>query len=113
MIRVKRVYQEPESVDGLRILVERLWPRGLKKEQVRADLWFKEVAPSPQLRAWFGHDPDKWAEFCRRYRAELEERSDLLAFLRQKSREGTVTLIYAARDEKHNSALALKGFLEG
>lgn len=113
MIRVKRVYQEPESVDGLRILVERLWPRGLKKEQVRADLWFKEVAPSPQLRAWFGHDPYKWEEFCRRYRAELEERSDLLAFLRQKSREGTVTLIYAARDEKHNSALALKGFLEG
>ncbi|MDP3183046.1 MAG: DUF488 domain-containing protein [Desulfobaccales bacterium] len=113
MIRVKRVYQEPESQDGLRILVERLWPRGLTKEQARADLWLKEVAPSPQLRTWFGHDPYKWAEFCRRYRAELEERLDLLAFLRQKSREGTVTLIYAARDEEHNSALALKAFLEG
>jgi len=113
MIRLKRVYQEPEREDGLRVLVERLWPRGLKKEQVAVDLWLKEVAPSPELRTWFGHDPAKWEEFCRRYRSELENQPEPVNFLKEKSREGTVTLVYAARDERHNAALALKIFLEG
>ena len=113
MIRLKRVYQEPEREDGLRVLVERLWPRGLKKEQVAVDLWLKEVAPSPQLRTWFGHDPAKWEEFCRRYWAELENQAEPVNILKEKSREGTVTLVYAARDERHNAALALKIFLEG
>jgi uncharacterized protein YeaO (DUF488 family) len=113
MIRLKRVYQEPEREDGLRVLVERLWPRGLKKEQVAVDLWLKEVAPSPQLRTWFGHDPAKWEEFCRRYRSELENQPAPVNILKEKSREGTVTLVYATRDERHNAALALKIFLEG
>lgn len=84
---------------------------GSSKEQVKVHLWLKEVAPSPQLRTWFAHDPAKWGEFCRRYRTELAGRPDLLNFLREKSREGTVTLVYAARDEQHNAARALKNLL--
>jgi uncharacterized protein YeaO (DUF488 family) len=113
MLKLKRVYEEASPQDGVRILVERLWPRGLTKAQVAADLWLKDVAPGPELRTWFGHDPARWEEFRRRYRAELQEKTDLLELLRTKSREGPVTLIYAARDEQHNAALALAEILEG
>lgn len=112
MIRLKRVYEEPSEEDGLRILVERLWPRGLTKEHAAVGLWLKDVAPSPEIRIWFGHDPAKWEEFCKRYWAELEKKQELINLLKQKSKEGTVTFIYAARDEEHNGAVALNAFLE-
>jgi len=112
MVKLKRIYLAPALEDGVRILVERLWPRGLRKEDAAVDLWLKEVAPSPELRTWFGHDPAKWEEFQRRYRQELAAKPDLLKMLRQKVREGPVTFVYAARDEAHNAALALKKFLE-
>jgi len=112
MVRLKRIYLAPAPEDGERILVERLWPRGLKKEDAAVDLWFKDVAPSPELRTWFGHDPAKWQEFQRRYRGELAGKGEVLEMLRQKARQGPVTLVYAARDEAHNAALALKKVLE-
>lgn len=112
MIRLKRVYEEPSEEDGVRILVERLWPRGLTKEQAAVDLWLKDVAPSPELRAWFSHDPSKWAEFCERYWAELRSKKSLISLLKRKGGEGTVTLVYAARDEEHNSAVALRIYIE-
>jgi uncharacterized protein YeaO (DUF488 family) len=92
--------------------VERLWPRGLTKERAKIDLWLKEVAPSSELRTWFGHDPTQWARFRERYWAELEQKEDIVNLLRQKSKKGIVTFVYAARDEGHNSAVALKAFLE-
>jgi uncharacterized protein YeaO (DUF488 family) len=110
-IRLKRVYEEPSPDDGLRILVERLWPRGLSKRRAAVDEWMKDIAPSPELRRWFGHDPAKWEEFRGRYWAELERNQDAVAELRRKIREGTVTLVYAARDEQHNAALALWEYL--
>jgi uncharacterized protein YeaO (DUF488 family) len=112
MIRLKRAYEKPSRDDGFRVLVERLWPRGVSKEEARLDLWLKDVAPSTQLRRWFGHDPARWKEFQQRYRAELKDRKDALKLLREKAREGTVTLVYAARDEEHNGALVLKKVLE-
>ncbi len=112
MIKLKRVYENPAQEDGLRILVERLWPRGLAKEHAAIDMWLKDIAPSPELRKWFAHDPDKWKDFCERYRKELNQKQDLITILKEKNREGTVTFVYAAKDEKHNSALALKMFLE-
>lgn len=113
MLKLKRVYLPPNPEDGLRVLVERLWPRGFTKDRAAVDLWLREVAPSPELRRWFGHDPVKWREFYRRYWQELEGKKEQTDFLQQKSREGIVTLVYAARDEEHNAALALKWFLEG
>ncbi len=110
-IHLKRAYAEHSRGDGLRILVERLWPRGLSKERAAVDLWLKEIAPSPELRRWFGHDPDKWEEFQKRYWAELAANPDALAELRRKVREWPVTFVYAARDEQHNGALALKEYL--
>ncbi len=113
MIAVKRAYDPPAAEDGLRVLVERLWPRGLSKQRARIDLWLKDIAPSTELRKWFAHDPTRWEEFQRRYRAELREKGDLVKLLRKPSREVRVTLVYAARDEAHNSALVLKRFLTG
>ncbi len=113
MIQLKRVYEKPARTDGLRVLVERLWPRGISKERAAVDLWLKEVAPSAELRQWFAHDPAKWPEFQRRYRAELRDNKEAVRTLKQKARQGAVTLVYAARDEEHNGALALKRFLEG
>ena len=113
MIKLKRAYEKPSRDDGSRILVERLWPRGLTKERAAVDLWLKEVAPSPELRQWFGHDPARWEQFQKRYWKELEENEAAVQLLKQKGELGTVTLVYAARDEGHNSALALKRFLEG
>lgn len=112
MIKVKRAYDKPSRADGFRVLVDRLWPRGLKKEDARLDLWLKEAAPSMELRKWFGHDPARWKEFESRYRRELKGQKEALKFLRQKRREGDVTLIYAARDEEHNGALVLKKAVE-
>jgi uncharacterized protein YeaO (DUF488 family) len=113
MIQLKRVYEEPSKKDGMRVLVERLWPRGLTKERAAVDLWLKDVAPSPELRKWFGHDPARWEQFQERYQKELRKQEDAVQLLKQKGKEGTVTLVYAARDEEHNGALALKGFLQG
>lgn len=112
MIQRKRVYEKPSRKDGLRILVDRLWPRGLTKERAAVKLWLKDVAPSPELRKWFGHDPAKWEQFQVRYRKELRENKDALELLREKSEERNVTLLYAARDEEHNEAVVLKKILE-
>jgi uncharacterized protein YeaO (DUF488 family) len=113
MFKLKRAYEEPSDEDGLRVLVERLWPRGLTKERAAIDLWLKEIAPSAELRKWYGHDPAKWAEFQKRYRAELQANAEAVKQLKQKGKGSTVTLVYAARDEEHNSALVLKMLLEG
>jgi uncharacterized protein YeaO (DUF488 family) len=112
-LNLKRVYEAPSPRDGLRVLVERLWPRGLSRERAAVDLWLKDVAPSPELRKWFGHDPARWQEFRTRYWAELRDKKDAIKLLKQKRKEGAVTLVYAARDEEHNGALALRQFLEG
>jgi uncharacterized protein YeaO (DUF488 family) len=112
MIKLKRAYEKPAKDDGERILVERLWPRGLTKLEAKIDLWLKEIAPSTELRRWFGHDPDKWDEFRLRYQKELKQKDDLIKLLKRKAKAGTITLIYAARDEEHNGALVLQRFLQ-
>ena len=112
MIKLKRAYEKPARDDGERILVERLWPRGLTKLQAKVDLWLKDVAPSAELRKWFGHDPDRWGEFRRRYQKELRSKEDLIKLLKRKAKAGKITLIYAARDEEHNGALVLRQFLQ-
>jgi len=113
MIKLKRVYEEPSQADGLRVLVERLWPRGFTKEHASIDLWLKGVAPSTELRKWFGHDPKRWEPFRQRYLAELRGKKDLIDLLKQEEKEGTITLVYATRDEEHSGALVLKDFLAG
>jgi uncharacterized protein YeaO (DUF488 family) len=113
MIKLKRVYESPSPEDGLRVLVDRLWPRGLTKERAAVDLWAKDVAPSTELRKWFGHDPARWNQFRMRYRKELQEKKDVLQELKKKSKGHTVTLVYGARDENHNEALVLKKVLAG
>ncbi len=110
-ILLKRAYETPSAADGTRVLVDRLWPRGLTKARAAVDLWLKEVAPSTELRQWFGHDPEKWTEFKRRYRTELKDNS-ALSELAALARRGRVTLVYAARDELHNAAVVLKQVLE-
>jgi uncharacterized protein YeaO (DUF488 family) len=112
MIKLKRAYEKPAKDDGERILVERLWPRGLTRLRAKIDLWLKDVAPSTELRRWFGHDPNKWDEFRRHYQKELKENNDLIKLLKRKAKAGTITLTYAARDEEHNGALVLKRFLQ-
>jgi uncharacterized protein YeaO (DUF488 family) len=110
-VMLKRAYEAPAKSDGERILVDRLWPRGVAKAKAGIDLWLKEVAPSTELRQWFGHDPEKWAEFEKRYRAELKA-NPALAELRAHARQGDVTLVYAARDQLHNEAVVLKRILD-
>ena len=112
MIRLKRAYDAPSPQDGLRILVERLWPRGVSKAKAAVDLWLKDLAPSTELRKWFGHDPEKWDEFQERYRSELGEKGDLLVLLKHRTTEGNVTFVFAASDKQRNSAVALKEYLE-
>jgi uncharacterized protein YeaO (DUF488 family) len=112
MIKLKRAYEEPAKKDGFRILVERLWPRGISKEQADIQLWAKEVAPSAGLRKWYGHDVARWKEFKKRYWGELKGKEESLEEIRSRARKSTVTFVYAARDEEHNSALALKEYLE-
>ena len=110
---MKRVYEQPSRTDGIRILVDRLWPRGLTKEKAAVKLWLKDVAPSSELRKWFGHEPAKWSQFQARYRKELRRKKDAINLLRQKSNDRTVTLLYGARDDEHNEAVVLKKVLEG
>jgi uncharacterized protein YeaO (DUF488 family) len=112
MFQLKRVYDEPSPDDGFRVLVERLWPRGIRKERAALDLWLKDIAPSPELRKWFDHDPAKWKEFQQRYAEELKDKKDSVQLLKDKAKQGTVTLLYAAHDTEHNGALALKRILE-
>lgn len=112
MIKLKRVYEAPSVTDGLRVLVDRLWPRGLTRNRAAVDLWLKEVAPSTELRKWFGHDPAKWKQFQVRYRKELRAGHDAISLLKEKSKQGTVTLLYGARDTEHNEALLLKALLD-
>jgi uncharacterized protein YeaO (DUF488 family) len=110
-IAIKRVYQEPAHADGFRILVDRLWPRGLSKEKAKVDLWLKEVAPSTELRKWFQHDPPKWTEFQKRYKQELKSKGDQLDLIKEKLHHGPVTLLYGAKDEEHNEAVVLLSML--
>jgi uncharacterized protein YeaO (DUF488 family) len=112
MIKLRRVYDEPRPSDGFRVLVDRVWPRGLKKEQAAIDHWLKEVAPSTELRKWFGHEPAKWDGFRERYAKELEERPEAVRFLVEKGRKETVTLLFGAKDVERNNAVALKEYLE-
>ena len=112
MIRVKRAYESPEVDDGTRILVDRLWPRGVKKEQLSLHGWIRDVAPSDELRKWFGHDPSRWEEFKKRYFVELDRKPEVLKSLLETIRDGNVTLLYAAQDKEHNNAVALKEYLE-
>jgi uncharacterized protein YeaO (DUF488 family) len=112
MIRLKRAYEAASPGDGLRILVERLWPRGVSKQKARIDLWLKDIAPTTELRKWYGHDPKRWPQFHKRYWAELKGHGDVLTLLRHVTEERAVTFVYAAGDQERNSAVALKEFLE-
>jgi uncharacterized protein YeaO (DUF488 family) len=112
MIRVKRAYDAPAPEDGARFLVDRLWPRGIKKEALGINGWLKEIAPSDELRRWFGHSANKWDEFQRRYFAELDEKPELLQSIQEATYQGNVTLVYSARDEEHNNAVALQAYLK-
>lgn len=111
-VKVKRVYESIQRSDGPRFLVERFWPRGVKKEKLKLDAWLKDVAPSDALRRWFGHDPAKWDEFQRRYQAELDANPTGWKPLLEASRQGNITLLYSARDTEHNNAIVIKDFLE-
>lgn len=112
MFRTKRVYEKPDAGDGLRVLVDRLWPRGLTKEKARVDLWLKDIAPSHGLRKWSHQDPERWEEFKRRYFAELAEKAGLVEDLKARSRQSTVTLLFGARDTARNNAVALLEYLK-
>ena len=113
-VRLKRAYEPPAKEDGYRVLVERLWPRGMKKESLRLDEWLKDISPSPELRKWYGHELERWPEFQKRYAQELKQEParELLENLVERARHGTVTLVFAAKDEEHNSALLVKRELE-
>lgn len=103
-LKIKRVYEDPEDSDGFRILVDRIWPRGLAKETAGIDLWLKEIAPSTELRKWFGHDPKKWDDFKKKYEEEMDEKQEELSIIKQQIKKGSVTLVYGAKDELHNQA---------
>jgi uncharacterized protein YeaO (DUF488 family) len=111
-IRLKRAYEKKGGRDGTRVLVDRVWPRGVRKQEAGIDQWLKEIAPSTPLRKWFGHDPEKWPEFKERYFRELDQNEALVAKLSEVNRKGTVTLVFAAKDEKYNNAVALREYLE-
>jgi len=112
MIKLKRAYEAASPDDGLRILVERLWPRGVSKQKAQIDLWLKNLAPSTELRKWYGHEPSRWSQFRKRYLAELEAMDDVVALLKYVTKEKVVTFVYAASDQERNSALVLKELLE-
>ncbi len=111
VISIKRVYDGYKRGDGFRILVDRLWPRGESKEKAHIDLWLKEIAPSTELRKWFGHDPKKWADFKKKYHAELKDKNDLIKQIIDEAKKRHVTLVYGAKDEEHNQAVALLEYL--
>mgnify|MGYP001553602905 FL=1 len=110
-MKIKRVYEQPDKEDGTRILVDRLWPRGLTKEKAGVDLWLKDIAPSTELRKWFGHEPAKWDDFTKRYLAELKENKKTVSLLKEKTEQENVTLLYGAKDQEHNEALVLLNYL--
>jgi uncharacterized protein YeaO (DUF488 family) len=110
-LRLKRAYEPPEASEGYRVLIDRLWPRGVSKEEARLDEWARELAPSSELRRWFGHDPAKFDEFRRRYRQELDAHDEKLRDLRRRARNGRLTLVYGARDSEHNDAVVLAEML--
>ena len=112
-LKVKRIYEKFQKSDGFRILVDRLWPRGIKKVDAHIDLWLKEIAPSDALRKWFNHDPQKWPEFQKRYAQELKSKGEVIDIIYQEEQKHTVTLLYGAKETEHNNAIALKNFLEG
>jgi uncharacterized protein YeaO (DUF488 family) len=112
MIKIKRIYDLASPKDGKRILVDRLWPRGIRKDEAKIDEWLKDIAPSNELRKWFSHDPSKWQEFKKRYEKELKDKSLILKRIRNEVKTGTITLLYAAKDEEYNNALVLKEILE-
>lgn len=112
MIRIKRAYEVAGDDDGYRVLIDRLWPRGIRKTELPLDAWDKELAPSNELRKWFGHDPSRWEEFSRRYRDELAQDGERLRELAERARCGSVTLVYAARDTEHNNAVVVRELLE-
>lgn len=112
-IRLKRVYEEPAKNDGARVLVDGIWPRGITKNGLEMDAWRKDVAPSSELRKWFGHDAKKWTEFKKRYLSELKEKKHLAEELLQEQKHGTITLLYSAKDRSNNHALVLQEYLEG
>ena len=112
-LNIKRVYEKPDKQDGKRVLVDRLWPRGLTKEKADIDLWLKGIAPTTELRKWFNHDAAKWEEFQKRYRNELNNNKEQVSLLKDQLKKGIVTLVYGARDEEHNEALVLKEWLNG
>ena len=112
-IKLKRAYSPPSARDGKRILIDRLWPRGVRKSDAAIDRWIKEIAPSTTLRKWFGHDPARWQEFRRRYAAEIRDHADPLAELHAAARKGPITLVFGARDELHNDAIVLRDVLLG
>lgn len=111
-IKIKRAYESPEKDDGVRILIDRLWPRGITKEKARIDLWLKDLAPSTELRQWFGHDPEKWEEFKKRYFAELDKNPEAVETLRAQAKKDTVTLVFGAKDAEHSNAQALEEYLK-
>ena len=112
MIKAKRVYDKQEADDGFRILVDRIWPRGLKKNNIKIDLWQKDIAPSTSLRKWFNHDQRKWNEFKSRYYEELNDKQEIIKMLLEKAENGIITLLYSSKEEKYNNAIALKEFLD-
>lgn len=112
-IQLKRAYQAASAEDGTRILIDRLWPRGVKKTDAAIDLWAKELAPSTDLRQWFGHDPERWSEFCRRYADEVRQHPEALAEVAGLARQGLVTLVFAAHDEERNNAVVVRDLLLG
>jgi uncharacterized protein YeaO (DUF488 family) len=112
MVKIKRIYDPVSRGDGKRILVDRLWPRGIRKEEARIDEWLKEIAPSNELRKWFGHDPARWQGFREKYAAELAEKPELLKGIRAAAKKGAITLLFAAKDLTHNNAAVLKEMLE-
>ena len=114
MLKVKRIYDVPVKSDGFRVLVDRLWPHGVSKQRARLDLWMKEIAPSDALRKWFAHDPKRWTGFVARYGKELSNKKELMRQIKELEAEhGAITLLYSARDERHNQAVALRQFIKG
>jgi len=112
LIRLKRIYEQPSDQDGVRVLVDKLWPRGLRKNEVRLDAWLKEIAPDDELRKWFSHDPEKWEKFRIRYLKELEQKEEYVQTLIEKANKTDLTLLYAAKNERFNNAIVLKEYLE-
>ncbi len=112
-VKLKRAYQPAAAGDGTRVLVDRLWPRGVSKDAAAVDLWLKDLAPSTELRKWFGHDPERWTAFQKRYAEEVRQHPELFRQLRQLARQGPVTLVYSAHDEEHNDAVVLRRLLLG